>query len=266
MFYLCTETRVANILYGMEKIKALIVEDNMLTAKDISGCLEMEGFHIVAITHSGEEAVKLACEHKPDIAILDIGLGEGKMDGIEAAKKIRICVNLPVIFLTAYADKKTIQRASEAFPASYLVKPVNDAQLLASVHIAMQNFASSSLKNQPAKNEQAPDYFFNNDCLFVKTDRFVKVNTDSIVMVEASGNYVNIVTREHKYAILSSLNAFFDQISTINPGFVRIHRSYVINLAHLDSFDHLHAMIGELDVPIGKSFRDAFFRKVGYKK
>jgi DNA-binding LytR/AlgR family response regulator len=250
----------------MEKIKALIVEDNMMTAKDISGCLEMEGFHIVAITGNGEDAVKLACEHRPDIAILDIGLGEGKMDGIEVAKRIHDYVKLPVIFLTAYADKVTIKRASEALPASYLVKPVNDAQLLASVHIAMQNFASSSANHPADGKEQAPDYFFNNNFLFVKTDRFVKVDTENIVMVEASGNYVNVVTPQHKYAILSPLNAFYDQIQTINPGFARIHRSYIINLSHLDSFDHLHAMIGDLELPIGKSFRDEFFRKVGYRK
>lgn len=250
----------------MEKIKALIVEDNMLTAKDIAGCLELEGFHIVAMVDDGEKAVKLACEHKPDIAILDIGLGEGKMDGIEVAKRINDCVKLPVIFLTAYADKETIKRASETYPASYLVKPVNDTQLLASVHIAMQNFASSSVNDHTAKKEQAPDYFFNNDCLFVKTDRFVKVNTENIIMVEASGNYVKIVTREHKYAILSPLNAFYDQIRNINPGFARIHRSYIINLEHLDSFDHVHAMIGDLEIPIGKSFRDDFFRRVGYRK
>ena len=170
----------------MEKIKALIVEDNMLTAKDISGCLEMEGCHIVAMADTGEDAIKLACEHKPDIAILDIGLGEGKMDGIEVAKRIHNCVKLPVIFLTAYADKETIKRASEAFPASYLVKPVNDAQLLASVQIAMQNFASSAAGRNNIKKEQGPDYFFNNDYLFVKTDRFVKVDTENIILVEAS--------------------------------------------------------------------------------
>lgn len=250
----------------MEKIKALIVEDNMLAAKDISGCLEMEGFQIVAIADNGEDAVKVACKQRPDIAILDIGLGEGKMDGIEVAKRIHGCVKIPVIFLTAYADRETIKRASETFPASYLVKPVNDAQLLASVHMAMQNFASTATTDHITKKEQAPDYFFNNDSLFVKTDRFVKVNTENIVMLEASGNYVNIVTSEHKYAIFSTLNAFYDQIRGINPGFVRIHRSHVINLDHLDSFDQLHAMIGDLQVPIGKSFRDEFFRKVGYRK
>lgn len=250
----------------MEKIKALIVEDNMLTAKDIAGCLEAEGFEIIAIVDNGEDAIRLACDHRPDIAVLDIGLGVGKMDGIETAKRINQFVKLPVIFLTAYADKGTIDRAAMTLPASYLVKPVNDSQLLASVHMAMTKYATSTIETPNDKQESGPDYFFNNNCLFVKTDRFVKLNTEKILYIEASGNYVTIIISGHKYAILSSLSAFYDQIRKVNPDFIRIHRSYIINLRQLDSFDHLHAIIGDVELPIGKSFRGSFFNQVGYHK
>lgn len=250
----------------MENIKALIVEDNMLTAKDISGCLENEGFQIVGMVDNGKDAISLAMEHRPDIAILDINLGEGKMDGIECAKKIHQFVKMPVIFLTAYADEGTLERASAALPASYLVKPVNDNQLLASVHMAMKKYAASVAEANSHKPDGNPDYFFNNNCLFVKTDKFVKLSTENIMYIEASGNYVTIVISGHKYAILSSLSAFYDQLRKINPDFIRIHRSYIINLRQLDSFDHLHAIIGDQEIPIGKSFRDDFFTQVGYRK
>ncbi len=250
----------------MEKIKVLIVEDNILTAKDIAGCLEVEGFEVIAMVDNGEEAISLAKEQHPDIAVLDIGLGEGKMDGIETAEKILQFVKMPVIFLTAYADEGTIKRASATMPASYLVKPVNDVQLLASVHMAMSKYASSTAGQQAGKQDSGADYFFNNKSLFVKTDKFVKLNTDKILYIEASGNYVTIVTAEHKYSIFSSLAAFYEQIKNINPDFTRVHRSYIINLQQLDSFDHLHAIIGNSEIPIGKSFREDFFKQVGYRR
>ena len=250
----------------MEKIKALIVEDNMLTAKDIAGCLETEGFEVIAIVDNGEDAIRLAGEHRPDIAILDIGLGEGKMDGIETAKRINQFVKLPVIFLTAYADRETVDRAAATLPASYLVKPVNDSQLLASVHIAMTKYATTVAKTETEKQDNSPDYFFNNKSLFVKTDKFVKLNTEKILFIEASGNYVNIIISVHKYSILSSLSAFYDQLKKINSDFARVHRSYIINLRQLDSFDHVHAIICGHEIPIGKSYRESFFSQVGYRK
>lgn len=250
----------------MENIKALIVEDNMLTAKDISGCLENEGYRIVGLVDNAKDAINLSREHRSDIAILDINLGEGKMDGIECAKRINQFVKMPVIFLTAYADEGTLERASTTFPASYLVKPVNDNQLLASVHMAMKKYATSIAEENSLSPGNSPDYFFNNNCLFVKTDKFVKLSTENILYIEASGNYVTIIISGHKYAILSSLSAFYDQLRKINPDFIRIHRSFIINLRQLDSFDHLHAIVGEQEIPIGKSFRDDFFGQVGYKK
>jgi DNA-binding LytR/AlgR family response regulator len=250
----------------MEKIKILIAEDDMLTAKNIAEYLESEGFEIVAMVDNGEDAVRMARELHPDIAILDIGLGEGNMDGIEVAGKINRFIKIPVIFLTAYADKKTIDRAATALPASYLIKPVNDSQLMASIHIAMTKYASSIAESTSPEHDKAPDYFFNNSNLFVKADRFVKLDTNKILCIEASGNYINITTAEHKYAVLSSLVAFYDQLQKINPDFVRIHRSYVINTQLLDSFDHLHAVVAGKEFPIGKSFREHFFGKLGYRK
>jgi len=250
----------------VEKIKVLIAEDDALTAKNIADSLEAEGFEVVAAADSGEEAVRMAEIHRPDIAILDIGLGAGKMDGIDAAEKINEFVKLPVIFLTAYADKQTIDRAAATLPASYLIKPVNESQLLASVHIAMTKYATSVAETTSGGAGTAPDYFFNNNNLFVKTDRFVKLNTDKILCVEAAGNYINIITEQHKYSVLSSLSAFYDQLRKNNPDFVRIHRSHIINMRLLDSFDHLHVVVGGREFPIGKSFRDDFFNRLGYHK
>ena len=250
----------------MERIKVLVVEDDMLTAKNISECLENDGFEIVAMVDNGEDAIKITHEKFPDIAVLDIGLGTGKMNGIETAKRMNQFAKIPVIFLTAYSDKGTIDSAATTLPASYLVKPVNNIQLLASVHMAMTKYASTAVKPETDKQESSPDYFFNNKFLFVKTDKFIKLNTEKILFVEASGNYVNIITSGHKYSLLSSLSTFYEQIKNINPDFFRIHRSYIINIHKLDSFDYLHAIIEDREIPIGKSFRTEFFKQLGYRK
>ncbi len=95
----------------MAKINIIIVEDERITAEDIKKALNSVGYEVPAIVPSGEEAIKAAEELKPDLVIMDIKL-EGEMDGIQAAEQIRSKLGIPIIYLTAYSDEKTVQRAN----------------------------------------------------------------------------------------------------------------------------------------------------------
>jgi two-component system, response regulator PdtaR len=105
----------------MGNAQILVVEDEMITANDIKNSLEKAGYQVPAIVSTGEDAIKKTEEFKPDIVLMDIRL-EGKMDGIEAAETIQSNFNIPVIYLTAYSDKKTAERVKKTQPQGYILK------------------------------------------------------------------------------------------------------------------------------------------------
>lgn len=120
----------------MAEIKVLIVEDEVIVAKHIEGTLIDLGYSVTGIVSSGEEALELARSTAPDIVLMDIML-DGKLDGINAAETIRSRFSLPVIFLTAYSDEKTLQRAKTTKPYGYVLKPFQETDLYTSIEIAL---------------------------------------------------------------------------------------------------------------------------------
>jgi CheY-like chemotaxis protein len=93
----------------MAQTNVLVVEDESIVSKDIQHSLKKLGYNVVGAASTGEQAVQLALEHMPDIILMDIML-KGEMNGIEAADTIRKETNIPVIFLTAYADESTLSQ------------------------------------------------------------------------------------------------------------------------------------------------------------
>jgi len=121
---------------GSRKNKILIVEDENIVADDISMHLEQMGHAIVSSVSTGEDAIVQAGQHQPDLALIDIKLA-GKIDGIEAARQINSNFDIPVIFLTAYADEATLKRAKKADPFGYILKPFGIAELHSSIIMAI---------------------------------------------------------------------------------------------------------------------------------
>jgi signal transduction histidine kinase len=120
----------------MNPIKILVVEDEIIVAEDIAGRLKKLGYAVTATVSSGEEAIQKVAENQPDLVLMDIVL-KGDMDGVTAAEKIRSNTNIPTIFLTAYADDKTLQRAKLTNPFGYIVKPFQQNDLRVAIEIAL---------------------------------------------------------------------------------------------------------------------------------
>jgi diguanylate cyclase (GGDEF)-like protein/PAS domain S-box-containing protein len=120
----------------MSKASILIVEDESIIALDIRNNLENNGYQAADQANRGEEAIKKAGELNPDLVLMDINL-KGEMNGIEAAKQIRARFDIPVIFLTAFADQSTIERASKAEPYGYVLKPFADRELAIAIELAL---------------------------------------------------------------------------------------------------------------------------------
>lgn len=118
------------------RARVMVVEDDRIVARDISEQLGRIGHSVIGVTARGEAAVELAISNRPDLVLMDIRL-EGEIDGIDAARQIRARCQIPVVFLTAYADDETIRRASEAEPFGYLLKPFEDLQLRTVIEMAL---------------------------------------------------------------------------------------------------------------------------------
>jgi PAS domain S-box-containing protein len=106
---------------SMSNARILVVEDERITAEDIKDGLKSLGYEVPAVVHSGEEAVKKAEDLQLDLILMDIKL-EGEMDGIEAAREIKKHLDIPVIYLTAYSDESTVERAKKTEPSGYILK------------------------------------------------------------------------------------------------------------------------------------------------
>ncbi|MEH2071844.1 MAG: ATP-binding protein [Nostoc sp.] len=120
----------------MPNAKILVVEDEAIVAKDLQYRLNKFGYTVPIIASSGEEAINKALEISPDLVLMDIRL-KGQMDGIEAAQKIYKNFDIPVIYLTAYADEKTLERAKITEPFGYLLKPFREKELQTNIEITL---------------------------------------------------------------------------------------------------------------------------------
>jgi PAS domain S-box-containing protein len=121
---------------AMTNVRILVAEDEAIVAKNIETRLNRTGYVVSAVALSGEEAVQQASETRPDLVLMDIKLA-GEMDGIEAAEQIRARFGIPVVYLTAYADKETLQRAKMTEPFGYVLKPFKAEELCSAIEVAL---------------------------------------------------------------------------------------------------------------------------------
>jgi DNA-binding NarL/FixJ family response regulator len=120
----------------METSKILIVEDEVILAMDLDVTLSLMGYTVCGVAISGESALKLAEQYRPDVILIDIKLN-GKLNGIETAVMLKKKHNTQIIFLTAHADEKTKNKAKKINPAAFLQKPVKKHVLRQSIQEAL---------------------------------------------------------------------------------------------------------------------------------
>jgi CheY-like chemotaxis protein len=116
--------------------KILVVEDERVTSWDLQNSLTGLGYDVFATAVSGEEAIRKVAETRPDLVLIDVKL-KGKMDGVEAAEQIRTRFGVPVVYLSAYSDWTTLERAKATHPFAYLLKPIEEGRLCSIVEMAL---------------------------------------------------------------------------------------------------------------------------------
>lgn len=231
------------------KIKVLIVEDETLIAQEISACLEENDFDVAGIASTSDEALQLIKNNEPDVILMDIMI-KGKINGIELSKKILENKNFPIIFLTSNTDTNTFKKAAELKPNAFLLKPFNELELPIAIELAFSNHnaeAFNSVANRPVLR----------DAIFVKSgNKFEKIKINDILYVEADGSYSKIATTGGDYTISFNLSHFHEEVD--NRFFCRVHRSFVINISNIDSFDANSVFVGKKAIPISKQYHEKF--------
>lgn len=259
-----------------EKINVLIVEDEAIVALDLASGLEKDGYCVAGIADNAADAVQLFRSNSIDIVLMDVHI-IGDKDGIDTVKELLQQRSVPVIYLTAFTDSATIERAKSTHPAAFLAKPYSLTNVRIAIELAINNLAlaanQSSGKvvsmetNKPAPSAEIAEkevILQLNEYIFVKNNyAFVKLKLEDILYAEADNNYVQIVTTEKKLLLRLSLSQLLEKIHY--APLVRIHRSYVVNIHAIQSFTDQEVLINKLPLPVGRSYREDFLRHFHFR-
>jgi len=144
----------------MDKVKVLIVEDEDIVAFDIENALISLGFFVLKSAKNHDEAMDRVTDTLPDIILMDINLNKSKKDGIDTVKDIQKNYNIPVVYLTAFSDDITVDRAIETNPSGYIIKPFKREELKTTIKIAL---TKNNQSNQYSKDLHSlgSNYFYN---------------------------------------------------------------------------------------------------------
>lgn len=221
------------------KSRVLIVEDEVLVAEDIAEYLRSSGYEVNGIATSVRECMDQLKQQQTDVVLLDIRL-KGEPDGVDAARMIHNHWQLPVIYLTANNDDKTLQRAIATQPASFISKPFNLQDIKAAIEIACTSHHSSSV--------------------FVKDNSGHKrIESSNILYLEADGSYTIIYTKQHgRFTQSTNLQRTAAQLD--NNSFMRVHRSFVINKNFVESMDSQSLIIHGKHIPVSRQYKKEVHR------
>ena len=229
----------------MNEISCMIVDDEPL-ARDILNkhIANTPGLKLVKICMNATEAYEGLYEHKPQLIFLDI-----QMPVITGIDFLRSLKNPPlVIFTTAYQNYAV--EGFELNSVDYLMKPITYERFYQAIEKVRERMGQSQLTDLTEK----PDY------IFIRQDnKLVKVKFEDILYIEAQKDFSTIYTRDKKMLAGMHLKMFEEQL----PGniFMRIHRSFIINTNHINSFNGNMVEIGKTELPIGGNYKDELMKK-----
>ena len=241
--------------------KILMVEDDMIIAADISMQLTKLGYEVTGINTRGEDALRTIEQNRPDVILMDIVLS-GKMNGIETALAVLENFQIPVIFLTSNSDDATFQQAIKAKPYAFISKPFQKADLERTLKLTLQRI---SVEQESApENDGAEDHVSAmDDRLFIRhKNQLVKVLLTDIQYAEADRNYCKIYTEKQTYLLSVPLRNIESQLPT--DSFIRVHRSFVVNLKKVDAISEYHEYltIKSHQVPIARRSKEEVVKRL----
>lgn len=233
----------------MNTLEFLIIEDETINIEILQLMLKELGHNILAIANNYDEAIQILDQKKPDLALVDIILGDAK-DGILLGQMLHDKYNVPFIFTTSLADNDTIQKVKRTQPNGYLVKPFKQDDLYAAIELAMFN---SNFKNTP-KSLKQEDFFIKDE------HKLIKLLFNDLLFIKSEGNYIQINTVQKKYLIKSSLKDFLKKLP--QDIFFQVHKSYIVNLNYINALSGNTMVINGQSIPITRTYKDGLLTRL----
>lgn len=217
----------------------LLVEDDYLNRRLTKKILLENGYQVIEAKNANE-AMTILSKESVDLAILDINLGDGEMDGITLGQLIQNKQKVPFIYLTAYENAKIISEAVATSPYSYLTKPFKNSDLVASVELAIIKSAKEARPNPT---------------ILVKDgDYKVELPLEEINYIESEGNYLLFHTDEKLYKSRSTIAQIIQSLPVAK--FIQTHRAFVVNKAKIQKYNSKSVIVGNTEIPLSK--KDVF--------
>lgn len=239
-------------------IKILVVEDEMVIGANISLQLSNLGYEVTGIIPRGEEALLHIHENQPDLVLMDINL-KGKLDGIETALQMQKKHDIPIIYLTANADEAHFNRAKATKPYAFISKPYKKLDLQRAIELTINQVEKEQTAETSNGTETSP--FILSDSIFVRHhEKMVKVVIQDILYIEAERNYCRIHSKGKEYLLVMTLKDMDEKLP--HQHFLRIHRSYIINISQIDEIATSHVVISKKAIPISKALKEELMKRL----
>ncbi len=240
-----------------QPIKILIVEDNVIIADDMQSMLEEIGYEIVDNVIVYEQAEEVLKSQQVDLVLIDIILASDKT-GIDLGKHIRDYYNIPFIFVTSNSDRATVENAKMVKPNGYLVKPFEQQDLYTSIEIALSNFDYDNKEAGTTADTSSEKVVGNSvlkDSIFVKKQHlYYRIPFTDIQFIKADNVYLEVNTKDKKFLVRSPLKDYLEKLP--RNKFYRAHKSYIVNVDHIDAINSKDIMINNTLIPISKDFKE----------
>jgi len=231
--------------------KILIVEDEMIIGANISLQLSKLGYDVTGLVSKGEDAITNVRQNRPDIVLMDIQL-KGEIDGIQTVNKIHQETDIPVIYLTANTDEDNFDRAKSTNPYAFISKPFKKLDLQHAIELTMDRL--DKIKSGNKEDETCISPFIQSDSIYVRrNERMIKIMIKDIYYFEADRNYCKIFSKNKDCLLVMTLKEINDRLP--REHFLRIHRSFIVNLSHVDEVAGTHVVIDKKAIPLSKTLR-----------
>jgi len=241
-------------------IKILIVEDEMIIAANISLQLSTLGYEVIGIIPRAEEALSCIKQNQPDILLMDINL-KGDIDGIETVKLMQRAYDIPVIYLTANADDTHFNRAKETHPYAFISKPFKKLDLQRAIELTVDRIQQHSNAPKLTSEGEKLQPFILSNCIFVRHhEKMVKVDIQDIHYIEAERNYCRIYSKDKEYLLVMTLKDMDEKLP--NKHFLRVHRSFIVNISQIDEIATSHIVIAKKAIPVSKSLKEELLNRL----
>ena len=226
----------------MSQQSILVVEDEPIIADDIATSLEAFGYRVHDVVGNVGAALDSIAQKLPDLALVDINL-DGEKSGIELGQQFHSRYKLPFMYITSYFDEETIRQVKQTQPLAYIIKPFDDRDLRVNLELA---FAKQQA--QPAITGK----------FFVKqNNQLIAIEPQKITHVEAIDNYAYVYTPDARYMVSHTLKSIEEKLA--GRGFVRVHKSYLVNLDYINSISEGLILLDQAQIPIGKAYKQSLY-------